>query len=125
MALNKPPRIKLADIEPLQDQFQDGSGAYWSVARLIDDTKNLEPFDCPLAALDLSGEIWKGCNMADLALHCKKVFKADLSKPIIIAWDGSVADGRHRILKAIIKSKTTIKAVRMHWKPRPCGTNDD
>ena len=119
------PKVKLPAIEPLQDSYHDGSGAYWGVARLIDFTENLKPFDCPLAALDLSREIWANSNMVDLAYHCKKVLDADLSKPIIISWNGAIADGRHRIIKAIINDKETIKAVRIPWRPSPCGNKND
>ncbi|MDH0777516.1 hypothetical protein N5C96_29300 [Delftia tsuruhatensis] len=31
-----------------------------------------------------------------------------------------IADGRHRVLKAIALGKRTIKARRMTWKPDPC-----
>jgi hypothetical protein len=122
---NKLPKIKLPDSEPLQGRFHDGDGNFWSIARLIDDTKGLEPFDCPLSALDLSYEIWKGADIVDLAFHCKKVNEADLSEPIILSWNGAIADGRHRIIKAIIQGKTTIKAVRMHWRPTPCETKEN
>jgi len=120
---NRPPKVKLNKHEPLRDQYSDGTGSYWGVAKLIDDTKDLKPFDAPLASLDLSGEIWDGYNMVGLARHCKRVADADLSKPIIIAWNGSVADGRHRIIRALIEGKRTIRAVRMLWRPGPCGSD--
>lgn len=116
---NKPPKVRLRDSEPLQDWFQDIHGDRWAVARLLDDTKALPVFDVPLAALDLSGEIWKGADMRMLAFHVKKCMDADLKYPILIAWDGSIADGRHRILKAIATGRRTIPARRMHWKPEP------
>lgn len=119
--MSKPPKIRFGRIEPLQDYYKDGDGNLYSVAKLIDDTKHLKPFDAPVAGLDISGRIWSGCDMFDLAWHCNKVNKADLTKPIIIAWDGAIADGRHRIIKAIIQGKRTIKAVRMTWKPEPCS----
>lgn len=122
---NKPPKIKLPDSEPLQDRYTDGGGNYWNVARLIDDTKDLEPFDCPLAALDLSNETWSGCDLSHLPFHVKKVMDADLSKPIILSWNGAIADGRHRIIKAIVEGKTTIKAVRMTWRRKPCETKEN
>lgn len=40
--------------------------------------------------------------------------------PILLDWHGSIADGRHRVLKAIALGKRTIKARRMTWKPDPC-----
>ena len=117
------PLIRFRDIEPLQDYYED-SGRFYSVAKLIDDCKDLEPFDCPIAALDLSHEIWAGSCMLGLAQHVAKVNAADLDKPIILAWDGSLADGRHRVLKAIIKGRKTVKAVRMTWKPEPCRVEE-
>jgi hypothetical protein len=114
------PKVRLSKPEPLQDYYSDVDGNLYSVAKLIDDTKHLKPFDAPLASIDISGKIWSDENIAGLAWHCKKVVKADLKKPIIFAWDGTIADGRHRVIKAIMQGKKTIKAVRMTWKPAPC-----
>lgn len=116
----KPPIVPFRDFDPLQDYFDDGSGSRWSVAMLIDDTKHLEPFDVPLASINLSGIIWVDADILNLAFHCKKVNDADLKKPIILSWNGQIADGRHRVIKALMLGKRTIKAVRMTWKPTPC-----
>lgn len=114
------PRIPFTSIEPLQDYYRDSEGNLYSVARLVDDTKKLKPFAVPLAALSLSDVIWDDCNMFALAFHVKKVVGADLSKPIILDWNGDVADGRHRIIKALMQGKKEILAVRMTWKIEPC-----
>jgi hypothetical protein len=114
------PKVRLGAIEPLQDYYRDGDGNLYSVARLLDDSKDLPVFDAPLATLDLSGCIWRDADMVALAFHVKKCMDADLKYPILLAWDGSIADGRHRILKAIALGKRTIKARRMPWKPTPC-----
>lgn len=82
--------------------------------------KGLPAFDCPLAALDLSDQIWVGCCIADMAEHCKQVMDADLRHPIILDWEGAIADGRHRVIKALCEGRTTIKAVRLTYKPQPC-----
>lgn len=115
------PKIMLEKAEPFQERFEDGTGNYWGVARLIDDTKELQAFDCSLASLCLSSQPWKDFNLLDIATHCKRVNEADLSKPIILSWEGSIADGRHRVIKAIVLGKRTVKAVRMYWRPTPCG----
>ena len=117
--MSKPPRVRLRDNEPLQEWFSDVHCNRYSVARLLDDTKHLPVFDCPLASLDLTSVIWRDATMQELALHVKKCMDADLKTPILIAWDGSIADGRHRILKAIAMGKRTIPARRMHWRPEP------
>ena len=120
----KPPKITFRQIEALQDYYSDTNGDLYSVARLIDDTKQLKPFEAPLATLNLSSIVWDRYNLLELAFHCKRVNKADLKKPIIIAWDGCIADGRHRLIKALMLGKRTIKAVRMTWKPEPCKRGD-
>lgn len=122
--LKAPPVVKLATAEPLQDYFEDGAGNRWSVARLLDDTKNLPVFDVPLAALNLSGRPWDGDNMVWLAFHVRKCMDADLSHPILLSWDGAIADGRHRVLKALALGRATIPARRMHWRPEPCRKGD-
>lgn len=116
---NSPPTVKFRDVEPLQDYYQDRLGNRYSVARLLDDSKDLPVFEVPLAALDLSSQPWDGDNLSQLAFHVKKCFEADLSFPILLDWNGGVADGRHRILKAIATGETTIKAKRMTWHPEP------
>jgi hypothetical protein len=116
----KPPKVKFRSSDPLQDFYSDREGNRYSVARLVDDTKHLKPFNCPLAALSLSDKIWDQANVFALAFHVKKVMEADLSKPIILDWNGDVADGRHRIIRALVDGKTTIRAVRMTWRLDPC-----
>lgn len=115
----RPPKVRFRDAEPLQDYYQDCDGARYSVARLLDDTKDLPVFEIPLASIDLSGPIWSGESMLQLAFHIRKCMDADLNYPILLDWNGAIADGRHRVLKAIAKGKRTIKVRRMHWKPEP------
>jgi hypothetical protein len=50
----KPPKVKFRSDDPLQDYYSDGENLY-SVARLLDDTKDLPVFNVPLAALNLTG----------------------------------------------------------------------
>ena len=119
------PKIDFRRIDPLQDYYVDEKGNRYSVARLVDDSKHLKPFDLPIAGIDLSGEIWQGLNMYSLAFHCKRVRDADLRKPIILDWNGAIADGRHRIIKAIIEGKKAIKAVRITWAITPCRPAKD
>ena len=116
----RPPKVKFQENEPLQDYYHDGKGCWYSVARLLDDTKDLPVFDMPLAGIDLDQVIWQGCDMLGLARHVKQCMDADLDCPILLDWHGSIADGRHRVLKAIALGKRTIKARRMTWKPDPC-----
>lgn len=122
----KAPTVEFRDIDPLQDYYNDGEGGRYSVARLIDAAKDLPVFEVPLAALDLSAKPWEGYNLANLAFHVRKCIRANLDEPILLDWDGAIADGRHRVLAAIAKGRRTIKARRLMWKLGPCGkTSDD
>lgn len=113
----KPKPVKFADHTPLEGYYNDGLGNLYSVARLVDMCKDLEPFSVPLQGFDLSHQIWTGYSIFDLAFHVKAVNDADLSFPIILDWNGAIADGRHRLIKALTLGHSTIKCVRMYWKP--------
>ncbi len=120
----KLPKISFRDPDSLQDYYQNGNKR-WSVARLVDAAKDLEPFDLPIAGVDLSGEIWRDSNIFMLAFHVKRCIDADLSKPIILDWDGAIADGRHRLIRALVEGRRTIKAVRITWTMVPCKVIDE
>lgn len=112
------PIVGFREHEPFQDDYHDGNDVY-AVSRLIDTSKDLPVFDVPLAALDLSDIIWENSNVYQLASHVKRVVDADLDCPIILDWNGAIADGRHRIMQALVKGHRTIKAVRITWKMIP------
>jgi hypothetical protein len=117
--MSKPPKVKMRAAEPLQDYYSDCEGNRYSVARLLDDSKDLPVFEVPVAALDLSAVIWDDASIYMLAFHVKKCMNADLDFPILLDWNGVIADGRHRVIKAIATGKRTVKARRMMWNPEP------
>ncbi len=51
--------------------------------------------------------------------HLKLIREADLSFPIILAADGRVMDGMHRVAKALLEGLTTIEGVRFETDPEP------
>lgn len=115
-----PPVVPINKHNPMLDYFHDGCGNYWGVARLHALAADLPVFDCPLAVLELNGRIWTDNNMIELANHCKRVMEADLQTPILIDWTGGIADGRHRVIKALIEGRATVKAKRLLTRPEPC-----
>jgi len=54
-----------------------------------------------------------------LVEHVVLLDAADLSYPIILAADGSVMDGRHRVAKALREGRSTIDAVQFAEDPPP------
>jgi hypothetical protein len=45
--------------------------------------------------------------------------EVDLTYPIILGSDGRVMDGMHRVARAILEGRTTIRAVRFTVEPEP------
>lgn len=117
-----PPRLDAPKNEPLQDYYTDREGKRYEVARMLDAAKDLPVFDTPLASLDLSGCLaWSDCSLVEAAHHLQRVRDADLSFPILLDWNGTIADGRHRIVKAIIEGQRTIKTRRLMQRMEPSG----
>ena len=95
----------------------------WDVHRLIELSKNfprktmriadIGELDRPWAGLD-GPETWR-----QLIEHVQLINDADLSYPIILAANGEVMDGRHRIAKAALLRRDTIECVQFDQDPQP------
>lgn len=51
--------------------------------------------------------------------HMRLVEAVTFDHPIILAADGGVMDGMHRVLKALLVGRTAIDAVRFERTPKP------
>jgi len=99
----------------LHDQCVRHLGAGWSVARLVDASKILDVFDMPIVgptALSTFYDAPCANTMADFIYHMDKCDNADLKYPIIMHPDGTILDGKHRLIKALRLGNKTMKAVR-------------
>ena len=92
---------------------------YWTVARLIMLSKDLEVFEMPLQHMNVYNTYDK-LSLRKMVMHMQAVNDADMSCPIILDEDGEILDGRHRIMKALLNGYETIKAVRFDENPSPC-----
>lgn len=63
------------------------------------------------------------CRQA--ADHARRILAADLRFPVILAADGSLMDGGHRIGKAWLAGARTVRAVRFVVDPEPDWVTDD
>lgn len=95
----------------------------WHVPRLIQLAKDLPVMDIPLDHLYVYQKYEK-LTLREMVMHMKAVMVADLSKPIILDEDGEIMDGRHRIMKALLEGKETIKGVRFDENPSPCEVSE-
>ena len=120
-----PSKPKYPIIQPIHHPSYDTQcvrmgSCEWSISRLIAYAKDLPVFDLPLSHMDLSDECWASMVSREFAGHIIAVQNADLSKPIILSENGAIFDGRHRVVRAIIDKRETIKAVRFLENPSPC-----
>ena len=77
----------------------------------------LKPFAVPLTSVDLSILPFRCKNMDDFVWHVKRCMAADTNIPIIYDDYGQIADGNHRVAKAIIEGKRYIMAYRLKNMP--------
>lgn len=72
----------------------------------------------PLAGVNLLGtRMFSLENLDDFIFQCKRVMNCDTNIPIILDDYGQIADGYHRVCRAIIEGKTHIKAYRLNRMP--------
>ena len=97
----------------------DQKNGKWGIARLIALSKDLPVFEATMAGIATDYTLTDSADLRDFAAHMRKVQEADLSYPIILAPNGVIMDGRHRLTKAILEGRATIKAVRFDQMPDP------
>jgi len=95
----------------------------WDVDRLIALSKD---FQRRTIRIDEIGELdreWHGEDgpptWRQMIEHIQLIDEADLAFPIILAANGEVMDGRHRIAKAALLGLKTIECVQFSEDPQP------
>ena len=96
----------------------------WDVDRLVALTKDFPTVQIPLSAIrELDEPFWFGLDNPPtcraVVEHARLIEAADLRFPIILASDGRVMDGMHRVGKAAFLGRATIEAVRFTDDPAP------
>jgi hypothetical protein len=97
----------------------------WDVDHLIELSRELPVREVPLDAIaEVDADYWYRyapvpCTVRRVVEHMQRVLDADLSYPIILAADGRVMDGMHRVARAILDGRATIRAVQFDVQPEP------
>jgi len=97
----------------------------WDVDRLVELSAGFAPIDVPLSEIrELDKTFWFDHEDLEptcrrVALHAKLMNETDLSHPIVLSQDGRVMDGMHRVCRALIEGRETIRAVRFDVDPEP------
>jgi len=104
----------------------DGSIFMWKVERLLQLAQELPIKSVPLSSIEefdtvywFEGpeEIRPTCRA--VVDHAKRIAEVDLSYPIILAAEGWVMDGMHRVAKAMMEGMQEIQAVQFSRNPEP------
>jgi len=93
----------------------------WDIDRLVALSKDLEGQLVPIASIREVEEPYWGQPMTcrNVAEHALLIEEADLGCPIILSSDGRIMDGMHRVLKALMRGESHIRAVRFRTDPEP------
>lgn len=93
----------------------------WKAQTLCDFAKAKEypVMNMPLWNIDLTTEPFECNQLHSFIFQCKRVRDCSLDYPIILDEVGQIADGYHRLCKAILEGRETIKAIRLLEMPAP------
>ena len=86
-------------------------GYKYSVESLVGATLNHKVKTVEIETLGLFSRAPNNDTFLSFVAHMKQTNEADLKYPIILAEDGTVLDGYHRIAKSMVGGKETIKYV--------------
>ena len=95
----------------------------WDVDRLVQLASKLPRKHVRLSEIRELDETWLGEDERPtwraLLEHVKLIDEANLSFPIILAANGAVMDGMHRVAKAVRQGRTEVEAVQFEEDPEP------
>ena len=95
----------------------------WDVDRLILLTASFDRRRVPLTHIRELDDDWCGegerPTWRAMVAHLQLIDDADLAFPIILASDGAVMDGMHRVAKAVRHGHDDIVAVQFERDPEP------
>jgi len=96
---------------------------HWSVTRLHELARTMPVMTVPLKHLNLY-YTYEKLTLRQMVMHMRAIEAANLEYPIILDEDGELLDGRHRLMKAMLRNAKTIKVVRFDTNPSPCNVTE-
>lgn len=123
--MSKFPIVQIPKQGLAENIYTSGNNS-WAASNLIQwcKEKRYPVFNLPLAGIDLSYLPWSNLSsVKNIASHFKRIKSANLEHPIILDDHGYIADGWHRVIKALVEGRQTIKAIRIQEMPEPDGVD--
>lgn len=104
---------------PFEDSQYKRGNCVWKASSLYlwAKAKEYPVFDLPLIGVNLCTKAFDADNLKDFIFQCDRVEKCSLDHPILLDDFGQIADGYHRICRAILEGRETIKAIRLIEMP--------
>jgi hypothetical protein len=110
-----------------QYHFRPGPTGFdaWDVDRLIRLSAALPVITVPVDSIgELNTPYWSfpgagPSTVNEIIGHIRFIQDVDPSYPVVLGSDGRVMDGMHRIARAVLEGRTTIRAVRFATDPEP------
>ncbi|MGC4192300.1 MAG: hypothetical protein QM589_14200 [Thermomicrobiales bacterium] len=101
-----------------------GGRAVWHTERLWELARGLPMRMVAVEDIpELDQDCWFGSahvpTCRAVAQHAQRIRDADLSYPIILAADGGLMDGGHRLAKALLEGQVEVRAVQFTVDPEP------
>ncbi len=108
---------------------RDGKRYIWYTERLWQLAKDLPVYEVDVGQFEeLDRDCWfsesKPPTIREVAGHCRRINETDLEIPVIINDNGRLMDGGHRLARALIEGRKTVKAVRFEEMPEPDEVED-
>ena len=109
---------------PTHSTTRDGKKYIWQTERLWELAVGLQSFDVEIESLDiLDRDCWFGADrpptIREVANHCRRINEVDTSFPVILNDNGKLMDGGHRLARALLEGRKTVKAVQFPEMPEP------
>jgi hypothetical protein len=106
-----------------------GGRAFWWTKTLWAASSGLPVVEVPIAEIrEFDEDCWfsgRAPSCREVAEHARRIQDADLSHPVILASDGQLMDGGHRISKAWLEGRQVVDAVRFALDPDPDWVEQD
>jgi hypothetical protein len=96
----------------------------WYVSSLVEYAKSMEVQSIKIEdirAVKLNLPLLKdhGVTHLEIAYHMRVAMNANMDYPIILAKDGRIMDGHHRVIKALAMGIPEVKVVQFGIDPEP------
>ena len=91
----------------------------YSVAELIQHAEKVKVIKAPIEAIDMTYSAPNDNTILSFVEHVKRCNEANIKYPILLAPDGFILDGRHRLAKLLLNGASTVKIKRLNDMPEP------